>query len=364
MNTEDTIETKSEADYPLTPFFELSSDLLCIAGFDGYFKKVNPALCELLEFSKKELMSRPINSFVHPDDQLLTERHRDNIRKGKPLLNFENRYRTKSGKTVWLSWTSIPVKENELIYAIAKDVTHRKKHEKERNQLLSKLTTSNKRLKQLTYTTSHDLRSPVSNLLAVFNLIDRSKIKDEDTLEFFILLERASENLKETLNNYVDTLENEESLQIKTSQLNIQDVLNSVLKSIDSFIQDANATFNIRLDDFKQLTFNRSYLESIFLNLITNSIKYAHPDRDPVISITAKTVNGRKQLLFSDNGRGFDANKADGNIFGLHQKFHDHPDSKGIGLYLVYNHITNLGGTISVESEVDVGTTFTLIFKS
>lgn len=363
MNTEDNIETKFEPDYPLTPFFELSSDLLCIAGFDGYFKKTNPALCNLLEYSKKELFARPINSFIHPEDQELTAKHRDNIRNGKPLLNFENRYITKSGKTVWLSWTSIPLNEKELVYAIAKDVTHRKEHEKERNKLLSELTAANKRLKQLTYTTSHDLRSPVSNLLSVFNLIDTSTIKDEETLELFGLLKRASENLKESLNNYVDTLEQEDTLTLETTDLNIRDVLDSVKKSIDSFIEDANATFNIQLIDFNQLTFNRYYLESIFLNLITNSIKYAHPNRDPVISITARKVNGRKQIIFSDNGRGFDENKIEGNIFGLHQKFHDHADSKGIGLYLVYNHITNLGGKISVESEEDKGTTFILTFR-
>lgn len=363
MSVDETVETGSSAEYSLIPFFKLSSDLLCIAGYDGYFKKINPALSKLLGYTKEELLSRPINSFIHPEDQKLTEKHRDNIRQGKPLLNFENRYLTKDGKTVWLSWTSIPHNEKQLVYAVAKDITYRKKHEKQRNQLLSELTSTNKRLKQLTYTTSHDLRSPVSNLLAVFNLIDKSTIQDEETLEFLGLLEQASENLKETLNNYVDTLQQEDTLTIETTDLDIRNVLNSIFKSIDSFIEVSNATFNIQLDDFDHLTFNRSYLQSIFLNLITNSIKYAHPDRNPVISITAKKVSGGKQLIFSDNGRGFDEEKIEGNIFGLHQKFHDHKDSKGIGLYLVYNHITNLGGKISVESKVNKGTTFTLTFN-
>ena len=322
MSTEETTENEQSTKYSLKPFFELSSDLLCIAGFDGYFKKINPALSKLLGYSKEELMAHPINSFIHPEDQKLTEKHRNNIRQGKPLLNFENRYLTKDGKTVWLSWTSIPHNEKRLVYAVAKDITHRKKHEKQRNQLVSELTQANQRLKQLTYTTSHDLRSPVNSLLSVFNLIDTSNIQDEETLELIGLLKKASDNLKKTLDNYVDDL-----------------------------------------NDFNIVTFNQAYLESIFLNLITNSIKYAHPDRNPVISITSKKVNGKKQLIFSDNGRGFDDEKTEGKIFGLHQKFHDHTDSKGIGLYLVYNHITNLGGKISVESKVDEGTTFTLTFN-
>lgn len=363
MSTEDTLQAESQVEYSLTPFFELSSDFLCIAGFDGYFKKINPALCKLLEYSEKELLSRPINSFVHPGDQELTEKHRDNIRSGKPLLNFDNRYISKTGKVVWLSWTSIPVDDKELVYAIAKDVTHQKQHEKQRNKLVSDLTQNNQRLKQLTYTTSHDLRSPVNNLLSVFNLIDTSNIQDKETLELIDLLKSASKNLKKTLDNYVDDLNQEHSLNVQTTNLDIREVLDSVHQSIQSFIQDANTTFQINVDEFDSVMFNRAYLVSIFLNLITNSIKYAHPDRDPVISITTKKDNGNKQLIFSDNGRGFDSKRLKGKVFGLHQKFHDHADSKGIGLYLVYNHITNLGGSISVDSEVNVGTTFTLTFK-
>jgi PAS domain S-box-containing protein len=362
MSVEETVETDPTVEYSLKPFFELSSDLLCIAGFDGYFKKINPALSKLLGYSKKELLSQPINLFIHPDDQDLTEKHRNNIRQGKPLLNFENRYLTKDGKTVWLSWTSTPDNDKKLVYAVAKDITHRKKHEKQRNQLVSDLTQTNQRLKQLTYTTSHDLRSPVNNLLSVFNLIDTSNIQDEETLELIGLLQRASKNLKKTLDNYVDDLNQEDSLNVQTTDLNIREVLDSVIQSIQSFIQDSNTTFQINLDRFETVTFNRAYLESIFLNLVTNSIKYAHPDRAPIISITTEISDGYKKLLFSDNGRGFDSEKLKGKVFGLHQKFHDHTDSKGIGLYLVYNHITNLGGKVSVESKVNEGTTFTLAF--
>lgn len=363
MGTEETTQTEVNSDYSLIPFFKLSTDLLCIAGYDGYFKKINPAFSKLLGYSKEELLEQPINSFIHPEDQNLTEKHRDNIRQGKPLLNFENRYLTKDGKTVWLSWTSIPHNEKRLVYAVAKDITHRKKHEKQRNELVSELTQSNQLLKQLTYTTSHDLRTPVNNLLSVFNLIDTKNIRDEETLELIGLLKDASKNLKKTLDNYVDDLNQEDTLHIPTTELNIREVLDSVIQSIHSFIRDSNTTFQIILDDFDTINFQRAYLESILLNLISNSIKYAHPNRNPVISITAEKSNGDKQLIVSDNGRGFDSEKLKGRVFGLHQKFHNHKDSKGIGLYLVYNHITNLGGKISVESKVDKGTTFRLTFN-
>src|SRR5687768_3827552 len=173
--------TMTGADFKYDRFFELTPDLLCIAGYDGYFKKINPSVSNLLGYTMEELYARPINDFVHPDDKGITAKVREELTKCKPLYNFENRYLTKSGEIVWLSWTSLPVDSDQLIFAIAKNVTHKKRLEAERNAMLSNLTKINEDLRKLTYTTSHDLRSPVNNLLAVFNLIDTSKISDGET---------------------------------------------------------------------------------------------------------------------------------------------------------------------------------------
>jgi signal transduction histidine kinase len=86
------------------------------------------------------------------------------------------------------------------------------------------------------------------------------------------------------------------------------------------------------------------------LNLLTNAIKYSKSDCIPVVSIYSKIVNGNKQLIISDNGIGFDLDKVKNKIL-VHKKFTDNIDSHGIGLYLVYSHITNLGGKIAVESK-------------
>src|ERR1700761_2387639 len=149
--------------FNLELFFELSPDLLCVAGFDGYFKKINPTVSKTLGYTNEELFSRPIDSFVHPDDRQQTHDKRENIKKDNALLNFENRYVTKTGEIVWLAWTSMPIKSDRVVFAIAKNITHKKKLEEERNALLTHLTKINGDLKQLTYSTSHDLRLPVSN---------------------------------------------------------------------------------------------------------------------------------------------------------------------------------------------------------
>lgn len=353
----------TDASFKYELFFELSPDLLCIAGYDGYFKKVNAAVSKLLGYTMDELYARPINDFVHCADKRSTQLARNELTKSKPLYNFENRYVKKNGEIVWLSWTSLPIDSDRLVFAIAKDITHRKRLEADRSKLLTKLTNTNKDLKQLTYTTSHDLRSPVNNLLAVLDMLDLSKIDNEEANELITIVKLSGEYLKETLDNYVDALSERHQKLANVEEVDLNKSLNNVLKSINSLIETSQATIHIDFTKLDKIKFNEAYMESVFLNLLTNSIKYARPDLFPVISIQAEKINGRDQLIFTDNGLGFDMEKVKDKIFGLHQKFHNHKDSKGIGLYLVHNHITSFAGKISVESKVNEGTKFIMSFK-
>lgn len=115
--------------FDLEYYFELSPDLLCIAGYDGYFKKINFAVSKTLGYSNEELFAVPINSFIHPDDRERTAQKRDELRNGNVLLQFENRYVAKNGSIVWLSWTSMPIERDKMVFAIAKDITYKKQLE-------------------------------------------------------------------------------------------------------------------------------------------------------------------------------------------------------------------------------------------
>ncbi len=360
---DDPLSDSNKAEYSLNPFFEQTRDLLCIAGFDGYFKKINPALCTLLEFSEDELLSRPINSFIHPEDRNLTAKQRQKVHEGKPLLNFENRYIKKSGEVIWLHWTSIPQLDQKLVYAIAKDITHHKAQNQQRNELLSSLMRENGHLKKLNYTTSHDLRSPIAALLGGFELIQLDTIKDPDTRYLIELLETSTANLKKTLDTYIDGFKENKSITIELEEVHIPASLQEVQKSIKKLLDDAEAVIQTDFSGFETILFNPDFMKSILLNLLSNSIKYAHQDRNPVITVKTQIQNGFKQLLFSDNGIGFDSSGNKNKIFGLYQTFHEKYDSKGIGLYLVHSHVTDLGGSIAAESTVGEGTTFTITFK-
>lgn len=364
MPSSDNSPSNGEKQFNIEPFFESSTDFLCIAGYDGYFRRVNPAFIKLMGYTREELFASPISHFVHPEHKQNTAETRALILEGVPLLHFQNRYITKNGEIVWLTWTSIPEPSLNLIYAIAKNITHIKTLEEERNSLLTKLTKVNAEFKQLTYTTSHDLRSPVNNLISILSLIDTSTIQDEETLLYIEMLETSAFQLKNTLNKHIDILNEEDKINVKFEKVNLKKALNTTLEPLRVLIKDSKAVFNIDFSRVPNLKSNAFYLHSIFLNLISNSIKYSRPGIIPKINITSKKVDNFTRIIFSDNGLGFDMEKVDGKIFGLHQRFHDHQDSKGIGLYLVNNYMNSLGGSISMESKVNVGTTFILNFRS
>jgi len=130
-------------------FFTLSIDMLCIAHFSGYFKRLNPAWEKTLGFSRQELQSKPMFEFVHPEDREHTLVQNRKVRSGAQALAFENRYLCKDGSYKWLLWNATADVEHELIYSLARDITERKEAEQKREQLLRELRAALAEVKEL-----------------------------------------------------------------------------------------------------------------------------------------------------------------------------------------------------------------------
>lgn len=151
---------------------------------------------------------------------------------------------------------------------------------------------------------------------------------------------------------------------IEKENISLRDVFENVFNQLTNQIEKHKPILKLNLENVSVLNTNKAYLESIFLNLLTNSLKYKSNERTLKIMITARKINDAVELNFKDNGIGIDLNKNKGKVFGLYQRFHDYPDSKGLGLYLVKSQVEAMKGTIGIQSQVNKGTTITLTFKN
>ena len=125
------LSMRKQAEAERDRLFNLSLDPLCVAGFDGCFKQINPAWTQTLGWPANELLTRPWLDYVHPEDRDATRQAGASLLAGRPLLGFENRYRHKDGSYRWLAWNSFPLVEAGLIYSVARDISERKRADQE-----------------------------------------------------------------------------------------------------------------------------------------------------------------------------------------------------------------------------------------
>ena len=252
---------------------------------------------------------------------------------------------------------------NKILLA-TQNISEQKKNETEKEMLIEELMHNNNDLKQFSYITSHNLRAPLSNLLGILQLLDMSSITDPMSSLLLKNFKDCTLQLNETVNDLINVLIIKNNVNTKRETLSIPQTLNRVISSVQNTIDNFNAEIHQNFEAFDNVEFNKSYLESILLNLLTNALKYSSPDRKPVIRVYTKKEHDVIKLYFSDNGLGIDIERHKNKIFGLYQRFHDHADSKGLGLYIVNSQIRVMGGEIEVASEVDKGSTFIVTFKN
>ena len=232
------------------------------------------------------------------------------------------------------------------------------------NELFQKnkaLETANRRLSDFAYITSHNLRAPISNLNSLLFLVNNEH-DEKEKKELLFKFETVIHNLNGTMNTLVEALKTQSKETRAKETIDLENILDQTLENLSAKILNTKAVINHDFSAIKNIFYDKIYLESIFLNLVGNSLKYASPNRNPEISILSKKKNGKMQLLFKDNGLGIDMKRHGKKLFGLNKTFHRHPEAKGVGLFMTRTQIESLGGTITAESEVDKGTVFTITF--
>ena len=329
---------------------------------------VNPAFTKMTGFKSKEVIGKTANILmnkfsVRNDIKKLAE-----VLKKKEEFTFEALNKRKNGEQYWVNLTMIPItnKDNQHSHwiSIQRDISVEKEREKEREHLISELTQNNKDLKQFSYITSHNLRAPLSNLTGLLNLIEDIPIDNQELKEIISGFSKSTNQLNETINDLVNVIIIKDSPSIQKEGIVIKDVFENVFNQLSFLIGVKKPIIKMDLNNDQIVYLNKSYIESILLNLMSNSLRYCDTSRQLKISIASKKVGTETIITFKDNGIGIDLERNKDKVFGLYQRFHDYPDSKGLGLYLVKSQVESMGGTISIESKVGIGTTFTIIFKN
>jgi len=274
----------------------------------------------------------------------------------------------KDGQEYWVRFSMVPVfnSENEHTHwiSIQSDITERKNQEKEKEQLINELTQNNKDLRQFSYITSHNLRAPLSNLIGLLKLIDEIPIENKELELIVDGFVKSTYLLNETIADLGKVVIIRDNPSIEKQKILVNESLDNVLNQINILISANKPTILREINEGATVYSNKAYFESILLNLLTNAIKYKSSEREPEISISFYEDETYTTIIFKDNGIGIDLTKYSEKIFGLYQRFHNYPDSKGLGLYLVKSQIESMGGEIEIESTVGKGTTFTIKLKN
>ena len=280
-------------------------------------------------------------------------------------FDVEIKMLTNKGQEFWVRALGKPVYNNYKdiigIRGVFQDIDATKTKEITLKKTSNIIASQNKRLFNFAHIVSHNLRSHSSNLTLISELIDTFE-SVEEKLDLLSNIKAIASSLNDTIEHLNEVVTIQTSTNKSKSLISFDDILNQVINSIGQLIARENTTINANFKDLESIYYIPAYLESIFLNLITNAIKYRHPDRSPVIIIKTKFENSESILEISDNGLGIDMQKFGGKIFGMYETFHHNNDATGIGLFITKNQIEALNGHISVQSEVNVGTTFTIQF--
>jgi PAS domain S-box-containing protein len=219
----------------------------------------------------------------------------------------------------------------------------------------------NEQLEEFTQIVSHNLRSPMGNISSLLTFLDNARTEDE-RLQLMNYLRESTSNAMTTLDELNEVLKVQQNKNIEKQTLDFDKVFNQVTGMISAKIAEASAEIHTDFSKAPTILYPHIYLESIFLNLLTNALKYSKPDKKPVIKI--KTYYDKKDVVLEiqDNGLGINLDRHGHQIFKLQKTFHKHPESRGVGLFMIKNQIETMGGEIHVKSKENIGTTFTINF--
>lgn len=371
--------TRNAYDYKETfkSAFDFSGIGMALVSPEGNILDVNNAFCNFIGYTKPELLEYNFLDLGHPDDNdndtTLLSRMLSNV------LNYytlEKRYISKQNTILWGMHTISKVcnSNGSVEYYVMQvvDITRRKTLADELNRKNSELEAIRtglinriNQLEELNNIVAHNLRGPANNIIMLVEMLrEKYELKDEldsglEIKDIIDYLKEGSNSLVTSLNTLMDVVEISMKKDIPFDECDVYTIAHEILDQLNSVVFETGAFVQLELN-VKTIHYPKVFLESIIYNLLSNALKYISTDRIPDILIRTYEQDGRIKLSVKDNGLGIDLVKYGNKIFKLNQIFHNHPNSKGVGLYITKAQVESFGGTIEVKSRENEGSEFTV----
>ncbi len=347
-------------------------DAVIATDMDGNIILMNPIAEKLTGWKFEEAENKQISEVFHIINQI-TRKEGDNLvesvlKTGKALkLDPDTILISRNQKKEYaINDSCAPIldtKGNIMgIVLVFRDVTKQKQEEALKEKITADLVQRNKDHEHFASIISHDLKTPVSNIISLTAMVNDKDLKEGEKEFIMNALTTSAERLDEVIVDLNVILSVGKQLREKSEQVHFSKLVSDIQESIGNILEKEHVIFNIDFSRVVKMFTIKSYMYSIFYNLISNSVKYRRPDLPLEITIKSEKVDDKIILTFKDNGLGVDLKKIGNDMFGLYQRFHtDQADGKGMGLYMVIVQVEKIGGKISVKSKVNHGTEFEIV---
>lgn len=345
--------------------FQYSAIGMALISPEGRWIKVNKRVCQITGYSESELMQLTFQDITHPED-LATDvmQVQQMLRNEIETYQMEKRYFHKKGHIIWVLLSVSLAKDSfgKPLHFVSqiKDITQQIHDKKALEENLEVTQKQNDRLLNFAHIVSHNLRSHTGNLGMMLSLLKEDGISPEKHAKALEHITQISESLSSTVKHLTEVVQIQTNFGVSKEVLNLYDYVERSLAAVKADLLKCGAQVDnsVHKEATVLVLFNPAYLDSILLNLVSNSIKYRNPAVPLSISFKASSAQKTMEILVADNGLGIDLRRHGSKVFGLNKTFHAHPDARGVGLFITRNQIEAMNGTISVESQPNKGATF------
>ena len=361
------VTERVQAQQDFDRLFAVSLDMMCVAGIDGHFKRINPAFEKSLGHRPHELLEQSVLDFVHPEDLRAVERALERLRHGVDMVGFESRYRCRDGSYRWLAWTCpAPGYRETLLYAVVRDTTVRKQAELELNKAKAAAEAANQAKSDFLANMSHEIRTPLNAIIGMTELVLNDRMPRTQQMEYVRMVLESGEALLDVINDVLDFSKVEAGkLELESEPFRLRDCLGDTLRSLAMRTQhvELEIASDIQPDVPDVLIGDAGRLRQVVVNLIGNALKFTQRGEIILAVRMLSQTDHHVELEFAvrDTGIGIPKGKLE-SIFEAFEQVDTTLTREfggtGLGLAICRKLTELMGGRIWVESQVGQGSVF------